>query len=514
MGTDGEEPAGELSRLRMLEAVFKHLPEGVAVLDADLSIRWCNDKFLALCSRGDVVGLRFSEAFGGTEELRAVQETFSAALNATETVLRRFRVGDRLHFELRISPVRSDGVALLSASVRDISGEVQERQKLTAIYSAGMELGQITAEELQQLSVADRIELLKQRIIQFTKDVFHFETIEVRMLDKSTRQLEPLLNVGMREEAAARMLYADVQGNGVTGYVAAKGVSYLCDDASKDPLYLPGAPNARSSLTVPLILDSDVFGTFNVESDRVGAFTEQDLRFLELFGREVAMAIHTLELLEVEKITAATKSAGMIFSEVVRPVDEILNDTAWILDRYIGHDPAVCERLQKVRKHTRNIKTLIQNVGEALTPASPHGAVTARTLHPLLRSKRILVVDNDQSVRDHAHAALGQIGCEVETVQNGEEALLMARSFHYDVALVDIRLPDMTGYDCFVQLRNIHEHLPVILMTGFGYDPGHSIVKARQAGLKSALYKPFRLDQMLTELELAISAAPSKPAAS
>lgn len=513
MGTDGEEAAGELSRLRMLEAVFKHLPEGVAVLDAGLSIRWCNDRFLALCGRADVVGLRFDEAFGGTDELRAVQETFSAALNATDAVLRRFRVGDRLHFELRISPVRSGGGALLSASVRDISGEVQERQKLTAIYSAGMDLGQITAEELQQLSVADRIELLKQRIIQFTKDVFHFETIEVRMLDKSTRQLEPLLNVGMREEAAARMLFADVQGNGVTGYVAAKGVSYLCDDASKDPLYLPGAPNARSSLTVPLILDSDVFGTFNVESDRVGAFTEQDLRFLELFGREVAMAIHTLELLEVEKITAVTKSAGMIFSEVVRPVDEILNDTAWILDRYIGHDPAVCERLQKVRKHTRNIKTLIQNVGEALTPASPHGAATARTLHPLLRSKRILVVDNDQSVRDHAHAALGQIGCEVETVQNGEEALLMARSFHYDVALVDIRLPDMTGYDCFVQLRNIHEHLPVILMTGFGYDPGHSIVKARQAGLKSALYKPFRLDQMLTELELAIAAAPPKPAA-
>ena len=65
--------------------------------------------------------------------------------------------------------------------------------------------------------------------------------------------------------------------------------------------------------------------------------------------------------------------------------------------------------------------------------------------------------------------------------------------------------PDMTGYDCFVRIREVHEHLPVILMTGFGYDPSHSIVKARQMGLKSVLYKPFRLDQLLKELEAAVS---------
>ena len=42
-------------------------------------------------------------------------------------------------------------------------------------------------------------------------------------------------------------------------------------------------------------------------------------------------------------------------------------------------------------------------------------------------------------------------------------------------------------------------------MTGFGYDPAHSIVKARQHGLKSVLYKPFRLEQLLTEVEKAVS---------
>ncbi len=79
----------------------------------------------------------------------------------------------------------------------------------------------------------------------------------------------------------------------------------------------------------------------------------------------------------------------------------------------------------------------------------------------------------------------------------------MARSFQYDAVLADIRLPDMTGYECFCQLREHQADLPVILMTGFGYDPDHSIVKARQAGLKAVLYKPFRVDQLLEEVEAA-----------
>ena len=87
----------------------------------------------------------------------------------------------------------------------------------------------------------------------------------------------------------------------------------------------------------------------------------------------------------------------------------------------------------------------------------------------------------------------------------------MARTFHYDAVLADIRLPDMTGYECFVSLRKIHSHLVIILMTGYGYDPSHSIVKARQDGLKAVLYKPFRLEQLLNEVENAVTPTADTP---
>jgi two-component system, sensor histidine kinase SagS len=59
-----------------------------------------------------------------------------------------------------------------------------------------------------------------------------------------------------------------------------------------------------------------------------------------------------------------------------------------------------------------------------------------------------------------------------------------------------------------MKLKELLSNPPLILMTGFGYDPGHSIVKARQAGLRAGaiLYKPFRLDQLLETVEQTVNA--------
>jgi CheY-like chemotaxis protein len=59
----------------------------------------------------------------------------------------------------------------------------------------------------------------------------------------------------------------------------------------------------------------------------------------------------------------------------------------------------------------------------------------------------------------------------------------------------------MGGYDVFRALRQAQPNANVILMTGFGYDGSHSIVKAKQDGLRYVLYKPFRVDQLLAALQ-------------
>ena len=63
----------------------------------------------------------------------------------------------------------------------------------------------------------------------------------------------------------------------------------------------------------------------------------------------------------------------------------------------------------------------------------------------------------------------------------------------------------MNGYELFLKLKDFLDHVPLVLMTGFGYDPGHTILNARQAGVKKVLYKPFRLDQLVTTIEEMVS---------
>lgn len=516
-GVDGLFLAGEAATPgSLLDAggILEDLPDGIVLLDAELSVLWANRRLKQMAGREEesLVGESFFDAFGTPEILGPDFCPFHTALATGEPSKSTLRIGEKLFYEVHARPIAADDrmgepdqADYLAVITRDISEEVLQRQKLNAIYQAGLELGDLSPHELVDMSIEERIELLKSRILHYTQDLLEFETVEIRLLEKTTGRLDPLLAVGMQPLAKCRNLYAEPTGNGVTGFVAATGKSYLCEDTEQDPLYLPGAAGARSSLTVPLVFHDEILGTFNVESPRVGAFNENDLQFLELFSREIAISLNTLELLVAEKATATTESIETILREVAGPVDEILNDVVWVLERYIGHEPTVCDRLNRVLKHTRDIKQLIQRVGETMRPAGPRGtSLPQRPERPLLKDKRILVVDSDDSVRRAAHTLLGRFGCEVETAHDGDEALLMARSFHYDAVLVDIRLPDMNGYECFAKLREIHQDLEVILMTGFGYDPAHCIVKARQQGLKAVLYKPFRLDQLLNEVEKAV----------
>ena len=546
--------------------MLAHLPEAVAVVAADRTLLWENGRLADLLGEGEAAPAPGSDLYAalGVDDaesalLRSVGCPVAAVAAAGNVAVAEnvLHAGDR-YFALTARPLpagdgasggergggeRGGGEAGRAVvTVRDVSGEVLNRQKLDAIRQAGEELGDLTPEELPEMTLADRVELLRGKVLQVARDLMAFDVVEIRLLDQATGDLRPLLSVGMGEGVAELPLRADTAANGATGLVAATGEPYLCHDTAKDPHYLPGAPGARSALTVPLKLGEQVLGTLNIESGEPAAFDEDDVRFASLFAREIAAALHTLELLVAEKDCTARESTDRTLREVVGPVDEILQDSAWLLEKYIGHHPEMAERLKRVLARSREIKSLIARVGEELRPDAPHaprpaaGAVAER---PALVGARVLVADDDPHVRTAAHTLLGRRGCEVETAHDAAEALLMARSFPYDAALVDIRLPagEMPpgriartgagerahgdgadgadpgeddpsrggGYECFQALRAASPALPVIFMTGFGYDPTHSIVKARREGLHGVLYKPFRPEQLLGEVESAVA---------
>jgi CheY-like chemotaxis protein/PAS domain-containing protein len=486
------------------QSILAALPDGVAVVDTGLHVCLANPAFEAWCG-GPAVGRDFFEALGASPNivgpefcaLRTALEgnTSSHAGHGNEES--RLSCRDGRIIDLNITPISEPDsrTPLLLVLGRDMTALVKQQQKLDALHKAGRELGALSADQLADMSVAERIELLKLNIRRFTRDLLHYEVIEIRLIDPQTGRLEPLVQEGMTPLAANRVLLASCEGQGVTGHVAATGKSYLCRDTAEDPLYLPGAPGARSSLTVPLIFQDKVIGTFNVESPRPNAFGEADLQFVEIFSHEIAAALHTLELLQVEKSTTASQSIEAINREVALPVDDILAAATSILERYIGHDAEMADKIRRIIVGARSMKQCIQKIGEDMAPTLPGGAIK-EPAPPELKGLRILVADNDDRVRRSAHGLLGRWGCIVETARDGQEALTMARLSTYDAILADIRLPDISGYEVYRRLRQAQPQARVILMTGYGYDPTHALVKARQDGLRCVLFKPFRVDQL------------------
>jgi two-component system, sensor histidine kinase SagS len=74
----------------------------------------------------------------------------------------------------------------------------------------------------------------------------------------------------------------------------------------------------------------------------------------------------------------------------------------------------------------------------------------------------------------------------------------------FDLIVSDIRMPDRNGYEVFAAGRKAYAEIPVILMTGFGYDPHHSIVRASQEGLQAVLFKPFQVERLMDEVRKAL----------
>ena len=491
------------------EKILHGMPDGVVLLDADNTIIWCNGKFKEWTADESCIGTNFYSALGSPEILGPDFCPFHTAIATSSPSSSTLRSSESRFFHVHAAPLfESSGQAHhLVVSIRDVTGEMLQQQKLAAIHQAGIELADLTADELKDMSVEERIELLKSNILHFTKDLLKFDVVEIRLLDSKTGKLEPLLAEGILDEAAGRDLYANPLGNGVTGFVAATGKSYNCEDTGSDPLYIEGCAGAKSSLTVPLILHDEVIGTFNVESPELRAFSESDVQFLEIFARDVAVALNTLELLQAEAASIIAESVEAIHSAVALPVDAILNDAVNVMERYIGHEPQVVERLESILKNARDIKQLIQKVGQKMVPVAASATDDADDRRSVLRGANILVIDADGQVRSAAHNLLERYGCIVETAHDGGEAVYMARAMRrgdgYDVIIADIRLPDVSGYELLMNLKECMDPVPLVLMTGFGYDPGHSIVKARQAGLQpyAVLYKPFRLDQLLDVVE-------------
>ena len=128
---------------------------------------------------------------------------------------------------------------------------------------------------------------------------------------------------------------------------------------------------------------------------------------------------------------------------------------------------------------------------------------------PIFAGRFIAVADDEPIIRATVRAVLEQQGCRVEEFPDGATAIAAIRAHAtaktpFDLVISDVRMPDANGYEVFRASKDADVNTPVILMTAFGYDPNHSIVRSSQEGLHCFLFKPFQVSQLLEEAHKAL----------
>src|SRR3972149_3849783 len=110
-------------------------------------------------------------------------------------------------------------------------------------------------------------------------------------------------------------------------------------------------------------------------------------------------------------------------------------------------------------------------------------------------SAKILVIDDDASVRKVLAMALEDEGYTVDIAENGGEAIRKSDANFYNLALIDIRLPDMEGTRLLAEMKETVPKMVKIIVTGY---PGlQNAVEAVNGGADAYVVKPFKMEDLL-----------------
>ena len=121
-----------------------------------------------------------------------------------------------------------------------------------------------------------------------------------------------------------------------------------------------------------------------------------------------------------------------------------------------------------------------------------------------LKQATILIVDDERSVTDLLHEDLGEEGYSCVTAGTGEDALKRLSEGNFDVVLLDLKLPGISGMDVLREAKSIHPEVAVIVVTAAG--DAQTAVEAMKIGAVDYITKPFELGRVNDSVEIALRA--------
>ncbi len=111
---------------------------------------------------------------------------------------------------------------------------------------------------------------------------------------------------------------------------------------------------------------------------------------------------------------------------------------------------------------------------------------------------RVLVAEDDEGLRSVLERGLRESGYTVDATENGEQALLYLDTYEYEVAVLDWRMPKVSGLDVIRRLRRRGSGLPILMLTA--RDAASDRVAGLDEGADDYLVKPFDFSELLARV--------------
>ena len=188
----------------------------------------------------------------------------------------------------------------------------------------------------------------------------------------------------------------------------------------------------------------------------------------------------------------------------MKPFEKILQDNKEWAAQQVAADPEYFKRLVELQQGTVSVASaglgkgatfsvrlprIDVGVAEAGAPTSPLGKTRSEG------RKRVLVIDDNDDARQSLTILLGLEGHETYEAANGALGAELARHVHPDIALIDIGLPDLSGYEVARRIRaDLNGDVTLVAVTGYGQPEDQR--RAFDAGFDAHLVKPITVEQL------------------
>lgn len=116
--------------------------------------------------------------------------------------------------------------------------------------------------------------------------------------------------------------------------------------------------------------------------------------------------------------------------------------------------------------------------------------------------KSIIIIDDELLIRDLLYDHFSEREWVVSVSESGEKSLELLRNRAYNIALVDLRMPDMDGLSFIRKIRDLYPSLPVVIMTGF--PTVETAVEAIHLKVDDYFIKPFNINKLYKTIEILV----------